>query len=230
MLKQTTLPGNYLECSVVGVIIAKEQQRSIFSKKNGGSERYLLSFTLRDSPSFFVNVTCWGNADFISDISSNFEVGSVVKLKNVQVQAKAGDPSDEKFKPWTPVSFQLTVSDHQSKVESYTGWDAATYRNTLSIPTRPNNDYYTLEDIGVSGMTLQGEHVNILAAVKRVGQIRYLTTKTGKETKKCDVVVFDDTTPSFCLVLKEIKALVNSSRGNQGRRGTPEPLHEDLGG
>ncbi|KAL8601495.1 hypothetical protein ACOMHN_000437 [Nucella lapillus] len=197
--------GMYLKLitdnSVIGIIIAKEQQRSIFSKKNVGSERHLVSFTLRDSPSFFVNVTCWGNSDFIADVASNFEVGSVVKLKNVQVQPKAADETDEKFKPWTPVSFQLNVSENHSSVESYTGWDSATYRDTLCIPTRPNNDYYTLEDISISGMALQGEHVNILAAIKKVGQIRYLTTKTGKQTKKCDVVLFDDTTASFCLDL-----------------------------
>lgn len=65
-------------------------------------------------------------------------------------------------------SFQVTVSENHGTVEAYTGWDAATYKNTLTLPTRPSNDYYTLEDINISGMALQGEHLNILAAVKKV--------------------------------------------------------------
>jgi len=62
----------------------------------------------------------------------------------------------------------VTVSENHGTVEAYTGWDAATYKNTLTLPTRPSNDYYTLEDINISGMALQGEHLNILAAVKKV--------------------------------------------------------------
>ena len=62
----------------------------------------------------------------------------------------------------------MNVSENHGTVEAYTGWDAAMYRNTLTLPTRPSNDYYTLEDINISGMALQGEHLNILAAVKKV--------------------------------------------------------------
>ncbi|KAK7507687.1 hypothetical protein BaRGS_00001622 [Batillaria attramentaria] len=190
------------DMTLTGVIIAKEQQRSVFSKKNMGTERHLVAFTVRDSPSCFVNVTCWGSLDFISNIN-NFQIGDIVVLTNAQVQQKSNHQNDEKFKPWTPVPFQLSVSENHGSVDVYTGWDAASYTSFLSLPIRPSNDYYTLEDITISGAALQGEHINILAAIKKVGQIRYLTTKTGKQTKKCDVVLFDDTCPAFFLDLWE---------------------------
>lgn len=42
-----------------------------------GSERHLISFIVRDSPSYFVNVTCWGGFEFIHHIATSFKVGDI---------------------------------------------------------------------------------------------------------------------------------------------------------
>lgn len=64
--------------------------------------------------------------------------------------------------------FQLSVSENHGSIDSYAGWDIQSYRNFLTIPTRSSNNYYALEDINISGGTLQDQHVNILAAVRKV--------------------------------------------------------------
>jgi hypothetical protein len=45
-----------------------------------GCNRYSLGFTLRDSPTDFVNVTCWGNDTFINDIAKSFKINDVGKI------------------------------------------------------------------------------------------------------------------------------------------------------
>lgn len=70
----------------------------------------------------------------------------------------------------------MTLSENHSSLEHYTGWDAANFRGILTMPTRPSNDYHTLEEINVSGAGLQGEHVNILAAVRKVSLIMEIIT------------------------------------------------------
>ena len=45
-----------------------------------GCDRYSLSFTLRDSATDYVNVTCWGNDLFINDLAKSFKINDVGKL------------------------------------------------------------------------------------------------------------------------------------------------------
>ena len=41
------------------------------------TERFVLSFTLRDSPVDFINVSCWGGEQFINDLANQFHIGQV---------------------------------------------------------------------------------------------------------------------------------------------------------
>lgn len=45
-----------------------------------GSERYTFSFTIRDSPTHFINATSWGNEDYIRSLSDSFRIGECGKL------------------------------------------------------------------------------------------------------------------------------------------------------
>lgn len=53
---------------------------ALFFFVDPGSERYTLSFTLRDSPTDYVNVTCWGNGTFIKDLAKSFKINDVGKF------------------------------------------------------------------------------------------------------------------------------------------------------
>lgn len=71
--------------------------------------------------------------------------------------------------PWSVSSAcHLSLSDSQGSLAPYAGVDAGQYLSLLHAPTRANNDFYTLEDIEANGTALQGEHINVLVAVKKV--------------------------------------------------------------
>ena len=41
-----------------------------------------MNFVLRDSPGGFVNVTCWGTDQYVNDLSNNFGIGDIGKLRH----------------------------------------------------------------------------------------------------------------------------------------------------
>lgn len=61
---------------IVGVIIAKQPYRIFPDKKNEG-ERGVWNFTLRDSVTDYINVTCWGKAAYVMFLDKTFLVGDV---------------------------------------------------------------------------------------------------------------------------------------------------------
>ncbi|ESP04648.1 hypothetical protein LOTGIDRAFT_204952 [Lottia gigantea] len=198
-IKIQDITSGHSYINFVGLIICKDGPKSIINKK--GTERHLLSFTVRDSEQDFINLTLWGSDTFISNYNRSTQVGDVVQISNAQVQTKQNNGMDDKYKPWTPSGFQLNVSENHGSIEVYNGWDVDHLRSLQHIPNKANNDYYTLDDINVNGMSLQGEHVNLLVAVKKLGKVRNITTKTGKTTKKCEVILFDETCANLPLDL-----------------------------
>ena len=42
-----------------------------------GTERFKFTFTLRDSPSDYINATCWGSEDCIKGLHSSFKICDV---------------------------------------------------------------------------------------------------------------------------------------------------------
>jgi hypothetical protein len=60
----------------------------------------------------------------------------------------------------------------------YLGYDVEEYQPLLHLPTKASNDYYSLEDIVANGQGLSGEHINILAILKKVTTI-FLSNNHG---------------------------------------------------
>lgn len=65
--------------------------------------------------------------------------------------------------------FHLTLSENHSTVTLYDGLDLGSYASLQYIPTKPSSDFYTLEDVLANGQNLEGEHINLLAAIRKVG-------------------------------------------------------------
>ena len=76
--------------------------------------------------------------------------------------------------PHTPTistsQYHVNMSEAHSDVALYSGWDYTDYTSLAHVPLRPPNDYYTLSDILANGTTLEGSHINILAAVRDVSR------------------------------------------------------------
>ncbi|XP_014662357.1 PREDICTED: meiosis-specific with OB domain-containing protein-like [Priapulus caudatus] len=185
--------------SIIGCVLTKGEVRSVASKKDTGTERYVFNFTIRDSAVDFINVTCWGGEDHINGIAQNFNIGDIVTVQNAQIQPKS--EYDERFRPWTPSSLHLVANENYTKIELCSDWNQQEFSNLLHLPIKQSSDFFSLYDVSYNGQTLQGEHVNLLAVVKSMGAVRDIKTKTGRTIKKLEVKLCDQTATTFALTL-----------------------------
>ena len=71
--------------------------------------------------------------------------------------------------------FHFSVSENHSSLCMYGGWDIDSYTDLLRIPTKANNDFYTLDDVMANDQNLNGEHVNLFVVVRKA-MFRFLSS------------------------------------------------------
>ncbi|XP_063791042.1 meiosis-specific with OB domain-containing protein isoform X2 [Pseudophryne corroboree] len=170
------------------------------TEKDIGTERYTFSFTIRDSPAAFINASSWGREDYIKSLSESFRVGDCVIIENPLVQTKDVE-REEKFNPSTPSYYKLLISEVHSLVKICSRYEADTsLLAVLHVPTKDLHDYYSLGDIVANGQSLNGKIINVLAAVRSVGEIKSFTTSDKRKGQRCEVKLFDDAVDSFALM------------------------------
>ncbi|XP_037547545.1 meiosis-specific with OB domain-containing protein [Nematolebias whitei] len=185
---------------VVGVIIAKTDVRSFPDRKNTEIDRFTFGFTIRDSADFFINVAAWGNDGYVNGLANSFGVGDCVTVENPLVATKDPEKGD-KFCPTTPSHYRLLVTEAHSQV--YLCADVDTIDRLLPLihlPVKDSRDFYSLGDIAANGQKLDGTVLNILAAMKQMGEIKQFTTSDGRKGQRLEVKLFDDSVSSFPLV------------------------------
>ncbi|NWS27463.1 MEIOB protein, partial [Polioptila caerulea] len=135
-----------------------------------GTERYTFSFTIRDSPTYFINVQSWGREEYIRSLSESFRVGDCVTIENPLIQSKEAE-REEKFSPATPSAYKLLLSENHSVVKSSSCCATDTrLLPLLHLPVKDPQDYYCLGDIVANGQSLHGRVLNVLAAVMAVSE------------------------------------------------------------
>eukprot|EP00117_Sycon_ciliatum_P008207 scpid33659/ scgid11011/ Uncharacterized protein C16orf73 homolog len=197
----SNLSGGVNDATLVGIVLAKQAVKSFMDKKNPGNERCCFTFTLRDSPVDYINITCWGSSQYINNLSKQFKLNDVVEVRNPQVSTKSNNPNEDKWRPSTPGAFQLSVNENHSAVALYSGWNLGEFSAFAHVPISNNSDYYTLGDIVLAGDRINQQMVNILAAVKKVQPVRQITTRGGQQMNCRDVTLFDSTIQSFQFTL-----------------------------
>uniref|UniRef100_A0A8C5BNY5 Meiosis-specific with OB domain-containing protein n=1 Tax=Gadus morhua TaxID=8049 RepID=A0A8C5BNY5_GADMO len=192
---------------VVGVVIGKTDVRSFPDRKNIGFDRFTFSFTVKDSPDYFINVSAWGNDGFINVLSGSFNIGECVVVENPLVASK--DPEkDEKYCPTTPSLYRLLVSEAHSRVLLCADMDTADrLLPLLHLPVKDPRDFYSLGDIVANGQSLDGSVLNILAAVRSIAEPKQFTTSDGRRGQRLEVKLFDDSVTSFSLVCWDREAI-----------------------
>ncbi|XP_076998330.1 meiosis-specific with OB domain-containing protein [Tamandua tetradactyla] len=194
------LRPNMAYLKIIGIVIGKTDVKGFPDRKNIGSERYTFSFTIRDSPTHFVNAASWGNENYIKSLSNSFRVGECVIIENPLVQRKDIE-REEKFSPATPSNCKLLLSENHSVVKVCPSYEVDT--NLLSLrqlPVKESHDYYSLGDIVANGQNLDGKIINVLAAVRSVGEPKSFTTSDRRKGQRCEVKLYDDTESSFAMI------------------------------
>ncbi|XP_076434173.1 meiosis-specific with OB domain-containing protein isoform X6 [Peromyscus maniculatus bairdii] len=190
------LHPNMANLKIIGIVIGKTDVKGFPDRKNIGSERYTFSFTIRDSPDHFVNVSSWGSEDYIRPLSESFKV---VIIENPLIQRKETE-REEKFSPATPSNWKLLLSENHSMVKVCSPYEVDTkLLSLIHLPVKESRDYYSLADIVANGHSLDGRIINVLAAVRSVGEPKYFTTSDRRKGQRCEVKLFDETEPSFTM-------------------------------
>ncbi|XP_052614949.1 LOW QUALITY PROTEIN: meiosis-specific with OB domain-containing protein [Peromyscus californicus insignis] len=193
------LHPNMANLKIIGIVIGKTDVKGFPDRKNIGSERYTFSFTIRDSPDHFVNVSSWGSEDYIRPLSESFKVGECVIIENPLIQRKETE-REEKFSPATPSNWKLLLSENHSMVKVCSPYEVDTkLLSLIHLPVKESRDYYSLTDIVANGHSLDGRIINVLAAVRLVGEPKYFTTSDRRKGQRCEVKLFDETEPSFTM-------------------------------
>ncbi|XP_007980079.1 meiosis-specific with OB domain-containing protein isoform X3 [Chlorocebus sabaeus] len=193
------LQPNMANLKIIGVVIGKTDVKGFPDRKNIGSERYTFSFTIRDSPAHFVNAASWGNEGYIKSLSDSFRVGDCVIIENPLIQRKEIE-REEKFSPATPSNCKLLLSENHSTVKVCSSYEVDTkLLSLIHLPVKESHDYYSLGDIVANGHSLNGRIINVLAAVKSVGEPKYFTTSDRRKGQRCEVRLYDETESSFAM-------------------------------
>ncbi|KAF1374120.1 hypothetical protein PFLUV_G00245960 [Perca fluviatilis] len=201
------LHPNFSHPKVAGIVIGKTDVRSFPDRKNIGEDRFTFSFTIKDSPDFFINVTSWGNDGYINGLSSSFSTGDCVIIENPLVTNKDPEKGD-KFCPTTPSLYRLLVTEAHSQVSLCADMDAIDRLLPLiHLPVKDCADFYSLGDIMANGQSLDGTMINILAAVKSIGELKQFTTSDSRKGQRLEVKLFDDSVSSFPLVCWDREAI-----------------------
>ncbi|XP_046521361.1 meiosis-specific with OB domain-containing protein isoform X2 [Equus quagga] len=196
----SALHPNMANLKIIGIVIGKTDVKGFPDRKNIGSERYTFSFTIRDTPTHFVNATSWGNEHYIRSLSDSFRVGECVIIENPLIQRKELE-REEKFSPATPSNCKLLLSENHSTVKVCSSYEVDTkLLSLIHLPVKESCDYYSLGDIVANGHSLDGRIINVLAAVRSVGEPKYFTTSDRRKGQRCEVKLYDEMASSFAMI------------------------------
>lgn len=67
-------------CSGLLACIALSPQQDLHAKIATGFDRFSFVFTIKDSPDYLMNVSLWGNDEYINGLSNTFSVGDCSEI------------------------------------------------------------------------------------------------------------------------------------------------------
>nr|XP_001813294.2 PREDICTED: meiosis-specific with OB domain-containing protein isoform X2 [Tribolium castaneum] len=177
---------------IVAIIIGKQRPRK-FLDKTKETEQYkaVWTFTVRDSPRDYINVTYWGSSDDVCTASDKYYTGDVVEIRNPRINVRKFNETGEQFCPIVSSPYSLTLNEH-STIFPFNG-DTSFLTKLLNFPTKPLTAFVPLRDIRNEGANLKERFVDILGAIRSVGNVRTITTKRGQQMQLREIVIFDHT-------------------------------------
>ncbi|XP_044034344.1 meiosis-specific with OB domain-containing protein isoform X2 [Siniperca chuatsi] len=177
------LHPNFSHPKVAGIIIGKTDVKSFPDRKT------------------------WGNDGYIIGLSNSFIIGDCVVIDNPLVSNKDPEKGD-RFCPTTPSLYRLLVTEAHSQVCLCADMDTINRLLPLiHLPVKDSRDFYSLGDIVANGQRLDGTVINILAAVKSIGELKQFTTSDRRKGQRLEVKLFDDSVSSFPLVCWDREAI-----------------------
>ncbi|EDV34209.1 uncharacterized protein Dana_GF21091, isoform A [Drosophila ananassae] len=112
--------------TTVALIVSKTTP-TYFTDKMDGTQRGVLTLTIRDGLTQFTNCKCWGQTAWVQDYFGKLRIGQVVAIINAKVKAVDQDQQscssdssrNNRYDPTSPLSCGLVVNEGQGKVQHY---------------------------------------------------------------------------------------------------------------
>ena len=191
-------PGNN-DFIVVALVINKPDPRKVVMRKDGG-ERWVSVFTLRDSPSDMINLTVWSSGEEAAKLKEEFKVGMVVEVVKPKVLSRDVSGGRD-FNPQVTSPFQLSFQEGRSTLCPHLA-DVPSLTQLLNVPSKASSTFLSVNDIVTNSGALKGHYVDMLGAVRKVGEVSRFTRKQdGQEGGVRHVRLFDQTADSLLLNL-----------------------------
>ena len=186
---------------VVAIIISKSDPRKVTMKKDG-TDRWVTTFTLRDSPSDMINFTIWSGKEEASSLKKNFHIGNVMEVIRPRITQRDLTGRESNFSPAVTSSLQLVFQEGKTVFSPFLG-DISHYTNLLRIPSKGSSTFLSISDIVTNSGSLKGHFVDILAAVRSVAEEKKFPSRDGdgEERGVREVRLFDQTQDSLLLKL-----------------------------
>ncbi len=103
--------------------------------------------TIRDSEIDFVNLTCWGQQNYIDELNKQISIGSVIQIKTPQIKLKdtmvTSTGNSDMYRPWTTSPYELTVYEKSSEICLLNNCEFEFLELLINSLIREHNDFYT---------------------------------------------------------------------------------------
>ncbi|KAJ8917450.1 hypothetical protein NQ315_005497 [Exocentrus adspersus] len=187
---------------IVGIIIGKSRPKKFLDPKaEVDAYRGVWSFTLRDSPQDYINVTYWNSSEVVFQANDKFHTGDVVEVINPRIIIRKINDYSEQFRPMVTSPFGLSLNERSSIIKH--DGDPRRYLTLLRYPTKPVAGFMAIRDVHNNGANIKDTHVDILGAIRGLGAIRTINTKNKETLQVRTIEVFDHTAPSLKIEIWE---------------------------
>lgn len=172
---------------IICLVIAKQGAR-IFSSKNDGDIRGVITFTVRDSKRHIINCNIWGSQHYIETTDNAFRVGDLVAINRPSVLPK----TDNHFAPQTTVPYSLVVNEGTGYIFRESTEHYPEISKLFHESIKPTSGALYLTDVMNKKKGSGEDFVDLLVMVRSIDAPRTINTKNGiKELR--EIYVMDST-------------------------------------
>ncbi|XP_017034775.1 protein hold'em [Drosophila kikkawai] len=199
--------------STVALIVSKSSP-NFFYDKMSGTERGVLTLTIRDSPLHLTNCKCWGQRACVEEYSAMLQIGLVVDIVGAKVMSHAKvslADQQQRYQPQGTISCVLVVNEGSGYLVRHDNDDSApvlALQQLLHLPLKPLGSALKLADvrsglIGGGGASAFVDLLVVVAAVRPVREIKrkhqVASGKTQDPLHCLETVVIDASYPEGML-------------------------------
>ncbi|XP_043468150.1 protein hold'em-like [Leptopilina heterotoma] len=181
---------------VIGIIINSANPR-VFepsSSKFNEVRRAVWTFTLRDSPDDFINVTVWGRSDYVDSQFNKFPIGSIVEVISGKVSNRRVDDPNDAFVPTVTSSLNITVNEGTALIQNHDSDDRDRFEPLLKLPTKSIDSLRSLKFALEHIEELKDQFIDLLVVVTFIGEVRDIISRDGRKFKCRSFEVTDHST------------------------------------